>query len=265
MDKCSFYNKVNEAIEKAPHLFALETDSKANNEMIKGIESYYDVKLPEAYEDFVSQYGGGYFGCIVVYSCDNNGMFYIKDRVSKKEVIEKAFLPVVDFETGDFLGFEIIGGKMDYLLDIIIPKKEIETVKLHEKLFEWGEGVYSYNPPQYVSDSDIIFEQVEDVQYFSKIIGEELTNDIIVLHLKSDLLFDLEYAVNNHESILEENVLLIFLNKLIELSQFYILMVREDESVKEYYKIVKKEEINIRLFESLSWSSPKDVLLFKKK
>ena len=62
-------------------------------------------------------------------------------------------------------------------------------------------------------NSDIIFEQIEDVQYFNKIIGEELTNDIIVLHLKSDVLYDLEYAVNNHESILEENVLLKFLNR----------------------------------------------------
>ena len=154
---------------------------------------------------------------------------------------------------------------MDYFLDIIIPKKEIGTVKLREKLFEWGEGVYSYNPPQYISDSDIIFEQIVDVQYFNKIIGEELTNDTIVLHLKNDILYDLEYAVNNHESILEENVLLKFLNKLIELSQFYILMVREDENVKEYYKISTKEEINIRLSDSLRWSNPKDVLLFKKR
>lgn len=154
---------------------------------------------------------------------------------------------------------------MDYFLDIIIPKKEIGTVKLREKLFEWGEGVYSYNPPQYISDSDIIFEQIVDVQYFNKIIGEELTNDTIVLHLKNDILYDLEYAVNNHESILEENILLKFLNKLIELSQFYILMVREDENVKEYYKISTKEEINIRLSDSLRWSNPKDVLLFKKR
>ena len=154
---------------------------------------------------------------------------------------------------------------MDYFLDIIIPKKEIETEKLNEKLFEWGEVVCSCNPPQYISDSDIIFEQIEDVQYFNKIIGEELTNDIIVLHLKSDVLYDLEYAVNNHESILEENVLLKFLNSLIGLSQFYILMVREDENVKEYYKISTKEEISIRLSDSLRWSNPKDVLLFKKR
>lgn len=154
---------------------------------------------------------------------------------------------------------------MDYFLDIIIPKKEIETVKLNEKLLKWGEDVYSCSPTQYISDSDIVFEQIEDVQYLNKIIGEELTNDTIVLHLKSDILYDLEYAVNNPESVLEENVLLIFLNKLIELSQFYILMVREDEKVKEYYKISTKEEISIRLSDSLRWSNPKDVLLFKKR
>ena len=154
---------------------------------------------------------------------------------------------------------------MDYFLDIIIPKKEIETVKLNEKLLKWGEDVYSCSPPQYISDSDIVFEQIEDVQYLNKIIGEELTNDTIVLHLKSDILYDLEYAVNNPESVLEENVLLIFLNKLIELSQFYILMAREDEKVKEYYKISTKEEISIRLSDSLRWSNPKDVLLFKKR
>ncbi len=154
---------------------------------------------------------------------------------------------------------------MDYFLDIIIPKKEIEIVKLNEKLFVWEEGIYSCNPPQYISDSDIIFEQIEDIQYYSKIVGKELTEDIIVLHLKSDILFDLEYAVNNHKSILEENVLLNFLNNLIELSQFYILMVREDENVKEYYEISTKEEIGMRLSDSLRWSNPKDVLLFKKK
>lgn len=154
---------------------------------------------------------------------------------------------------------------MDYSLDIVIPKNEIEIVKLNEKLFEWEGDVYSCNPPQYVSDSGIVFEQIEDVRYFNKIIGEELTNDIIVLHLKSDLLLDLECVVNNNESVLEENVLLNFLKKLIKLSQFYILMVREDENVKEYFKISTKEEIKIKLSDSLRWSNPKDVLLFKEK
>lgn len=154
---------------------------------------------------------------------------------------------------------------MDYILDIIIPKKEVEIVKLNEKMIEWGEKVYSCNPPQYETDSNIIFEQVEDVQYFSKIIGEELTNDAIILNLKDDILFDLEYAINNDESLLEKNRLFILLNNLFNLSEFHILLVREDEEVKERYSIVTKEEISVRLSDSLNWSNPKDVLLFKKR
>ena len=42
-------------------------------------------------------------------------------------------------------------------------------------------------------------------------------------------------------------------------------MVREDENVKEYYNISTKEELSLRLSDSLRWSNPKDVLLFKKK
>lgn len=154
---------------------------------------------------------------------------------------------------------------MDYVLDIIIPKKEAESVELKEKLIEWGNYIYSCEPPQYITDSNIIFEQIENTQYFSKIVEEEFTDDIIVLGLKGEMLYDLEYAVNNDESMLEQNVLLIFLHKLFKLSEFYILLVREDEKVKERYEVVTKEEMNIRLFESLKWSNPKDVLLFKKK
>ena len=154
---------------------------------------------------------------------------------------------------------------MDYVLDIIIPKKEVETVKLNEKLIEWGNNIYSCDPPQYVTDTDIIFEQIKDVQYFNQIIGEKLKNDTIVLHLKSDILLELEYSVNNNELLLEKNILLNFLNRLIGLSEFYILMVREDENVKERYRISAKEEISVRLSDSLRWSNPKDILLFKKK
>lgn len=154
---------------------------------------------------------------------------------------------------------------MDYTLDIIIPKKEVKTVKLNEKLMEWGDSFYSCEPPRYVTDSNIIFEQVVDVKYFNKIVGEELANDVIVLSLKSDILLDLEYAINSGDETLEQNELFDFLNKLFKLSKFYILLVREDEKVKERYRIVTKEEIGVRLSDCLGWSNPKDVLLFKER
>ena len=72
-------------------LFALESDDKANREMIELVENYYNVLLPNMYKNFVKQYGGGY-------------------KVLKEWVLRKKFLPVVDFETGDYLGFEITDG-----------------------------------------------------------------------------------------------------------------------------------------------------------
>lgn len=110
MDKQDFKNVVREMMDEKPKLFALESDNKASIEMIEIVEEYYGIKLPDSYKDFVNEYGGGYFGFIVVYSCDCNGMFYIKDNVLKEWVLERAFLPVIDFETGDLLGFEIENG-----------------------------------------------------------------------------------------------------------------------------------------------------------
>ncbi|MBQ8262782.1 MAG: SMI1/KNR4 family protein [Lachnospiraceae bacterium] len=124
MDRISFQNKVKEMSEKNPTLFALETDVKADIEKIEDIEKHYDIILPEAYKDFVRQYGGGYFGLVVVYSCDCSGMFYLKDNISKEWVEEKCFLPVIDLETGDFLGFEIDAG---------ICKSKV-TLYLHEEV-----------------------------------------------------------------------------------------------------------------------------------
>lgn len=101
MDRFIFQSIVREMEEKNPRLFALESDNRANTETIEVIEKHYDVLFPNSYKDFVSQYGGGYFGLIVVYSCDCNGMFYIKSNALKEWVLEKSFLPVIDFETED--------------------------------------------------------------------------------------------------------------------------------------------------------------------
>ena len=60
---------------------------------------------------------------------------------------------------------------MDYVLDIIIPKKEIETVKLNEKLIEWGGNTYSCEPPKYLTYTYITFDIIENLHYFNNIIG----------------------------------------------------------------------------------------------
>lgn len=123
MDKIHFQNIVQKMVECQPLLFALDSDAKADEKAINDIEKYYNIILPKAYKEFLTHYGGGYFGYIVIYSCDCDGMFYIKNEVHKEWMIEKGFLPVIDFETGDYLGFEIEEGKC----------KDIVTMYCHEE------------------------------------------------------------------------------------------------------------------------------------
>lgn len=141
MDKINFQKKICEVIRKRPRIFALDQDNKANVEMIEDVEKYYDVKLPESYKDFVSEYGGGYFGFIVVYSCDYNGIFYIKENVQKEWVLEKAFLPVIDLETGDLLGFEIINGMCESVVTMYLHEEnKMQKLKMdfYDVLLKYG-------------------------------------------------------------------------------------------------------------------------------
>lgn len=124
MDKQNFHVKVKEIAAKNPRLFALESDNRADDEMIKDVERYYDIILPDFYRDFVCHYGGGYFGCVIVYSCDGKGLFYIRDNAIKEWISEKLFLPVVDFETGDFWGFEIKEGVCQDIVSLYSHEEE---------------------------------------------------------------------------------------------------------------------------------------------
>lgn len=140
MDRFTFQSKIEEMKRKKPKLFALEWDDRTSSEMIEKIEKYYNVIFAESYKDFVNQYGGGYFGYIVIYSCDKEGKFFINKHVSKEWTIKKSFLPVVDFETGDLLGFEIKGGVCQNTVSLYTHGED----KLHNLGMDFYEAVLKY-------------------------------------------------------------------------------------------------------------------------
>lgn len=152
---------------------------------------------------------------------------------------------------------------MDYLLDIIILRKEIDNCGLKELLMEWGGTMHSISPAVYVTDSKIEFMEVENKSYYNRIIGKSFENDYICLHLKSNIIFDFEYSVNTHNYKKEDDKLLAFLKRLYRLSCFYLLLIREDEKIQNIFEIGCADEIESILIKSVDWSEPKDVLLYK--
>lgn len=151
---------------------------------------------------------------------------------------------------------------MDYMLDIIIPRAELENIRMREVLREWGGTAYSSSPKLFVSDSNIEFVEITELAYYDRILHFLVNEDLIVLHLKSHILYDLELFANKERQD-GENALLIFLKGLFRLSNFYILLIREDELIKKKFEISNEEELEIALLSSIKWDSPTDVLLYK--
>ena len=107
MNYIDFIKEIELIKKMKPLLFQLEHDDVANEVDIKESEKYYEISFSESYKRFLMNFGGGYFGYIVVYSLEKGGMFYLQDYVSLSMIEEFGMLPVIDLETGDYIGFDI--------------------------------------------------------------------------------------------------------------------------------------------------------------
>ncbi len=149
---------------------------------------------------------------------------------------------------------------MDYILDILLPKSEMSKINLSEVLVEWGGEKFSQNPPRYTNKAKLFFTEYTDKEYYKRFLGNQYPIDkFVALHLEGTLL-DLELSINNKGDFLNNEVML-FLIELLKLETFIILLIRDEEWIDEKYKISRKEELQTIIYDSLSWSNPKGILI----
>lgn len=149
---------------------------------------------------------------------------------------------------------------MDYILDILLPKNEMSKINLSELLVEWGGEEFSQDPPRYTNNSKLFFTEYIDKEYYKRFLGNQYPIDkFIALHLDGTLL-NLELSINNKGNFLNNEVIL-FLTELLKLETFAILLIRDGEWVDEKHKISKKEELQTIIYNSLSWSNSKGVVI----
>ncbi len=141
MNKREFEELIQKEKIKNPRIFGLDSDCKSTIENIELMEKYYNIVFPKCYKDFLLQYGGGYFAFTIVYSLDNQSSFYVKNNVSVEFVTKNKFFPIIDFETGDLVGFQVNNGICE---DAIVlynhEEKIISDIKLnfYDALAKYG-------------------------------------------------------------------------------------------------------------------------------
>ena len=130
-----FIKKIELTKERKPLLFQLEQDAVASELDIEESEKHYGILFPESYKRVLMDFGGGYFGYIIIYSLDEKGLFYLHNYVSKAMLKEFSMLPVIDLETGDYIGFDIENNKCTENL-VIWMHEEKKKEKLNSDFYE---------------------------------------------------------------------------------------------------------------------------------
>lgn len=133
-------------------------------------------------------------------------------------------------------------------------------MNLSEILGEWGGKKFPQDPTRYTYNSKLYFTEHTDAEYYKRFLSNQYPiSKFIALHFEGTLL-DLELSINNKGDFLNNEVML-FLTELVKLKTFVILLIRDEEWIDEKHKISKKEELQTIIYNSLSWTNPKGVVI----
>ena len=110
MDLAEFALLVDEVREERPGWFGMPTDAPASAFELAAVEAELGVRLPVAYREFVSEFGGGEFVFMNIFAV-GEGSEWNMVRINRiKEVPLDRFVGVSDDRTGGLYGFAVQDG-----------------------------------------------------------------------------------------------------------------------------------------------------------
>ena len=154
---------------------------------------------------------------------------------------------------------------MNYILDVLIMKSDFDKVDISEQFKEWGGEKFPQNPIKYTYKSSLIFHENKD-SYYQKTVGNIDIQNYVPLTLEGHQLTELESLINDENSDIKNNELLLFLSELYNvLDTFFVFIFRDEECIDEKYDIKNVKELVEIFCNSLRRETPRGFLIKKKK
>lgn len=155
---------------------------------------------------------------------------------------------------------------MDFIFDIVISKESIYELNIKEILVEWNGQIFSQDPRKFQFQSSLFFQECKNESYYKKILGKNLKEkDFLSFTLQGDSLRNLEFMVNHKDNLKREDceIIDLFYELYKKLDRFYILLLRDEECIDDIYHISDVEQAITIFLKSLSWNSPKGIIISK--
>ena len=133
---------------------------------------------------------------------------------------------------------------MDFELVIIILKVDMNRLSIKEYLVEWGGELFSQDPAIYKEGTGLQLKLFDDAKYYNKYLMHELkTDEYIFLKAEWNDLNELYWFVHHDSDQLDGNKLLEFLQKVINLNEYYIFIDRDDDGTTKSCSVIDSKEL----------------------
>lgn len=154
---------------------------------------------------------------------------------------------------------------MDYTLDVIISKQDLDFLNIPEIKVEWCGEVFSQDPKRYMFRGAVLLYENTNFTYYHKFVDDYFDGEnYLALVLELRCLKELEHEVNHLRSekmIIEFSD---FLNEIYKAEEpFCILLGIDDELLNKKILINDVNEARDLLFRCLDWKFPQSLLIVK--
>lgn len=118
--------------------FGLKSDPPSTDSDIEEIESSLGIELSPEYEEFLKNFGGGYFAFTNVFSGMKGSKWYIIAQNNKAGLLAlKEFLAISENGFGDFYGYKVKNGKCESRISFYDHESDIIESTEYENVFTY--------------------------------------------------------------------------------------------------------------------------------
>lgn len=151
---------------------------------------------------------------------------------------------------------------MDFIMDIIILRSELDKLNINEEYVEWGGERFSQEPRKYAYNIALKFYECKD-SYYQRVIEEYDGEKYIVLTLDEQKLSSLYDEINKGKDVMQDDLILFFNTLYNNLDKFHIFLYRDEECIDERYLINDVQKFVDLFCGSLNKMTPQGISVSK--
>ncbi|MBQ6943999.1 MAG: hypothetical protein IJN43_06665 [Ruminococcus sp.] len=142
---------------------------------------------------------------------------------------------------------------MDYSLDVIVSKSDLDNIGFKEKTFIWEGREHSLSPREFFIDDNIIFLEVTHGTIYDILLRDTEIHNPVILTLYR--------KYNSVEKVINNDRIMTLYNNITKIKKVELYLWKDDEVIDKEYKF--EETMNVSKMMKEAIENNKNILIYR--